>query len=126
MKAIRVPDGKRISNSRLKAPKGDVVAEAVAAGEHHVAWADKGRGSGGASWWRTQDAVSSSSRCADQQMCRAVLIASMLWSFLLQVLLAWRSCVCWLMVPLMLPSPSRRDSLSSRWLTCWLQHKHRR
>lgn len=33
VKAIRVPDGKRISNSRLKAPKGDVVAEAVAAGE---------------------------------------------------------------------------------------------
>lgn len=33
VKAIRVPEGKRISNSRLKAPKGDVVAEAVAAGE---------------------------------------------------------------------------------------------
>lgn len=33
VKAIRVPDGKRISNSRLKAPKGDVVAEAMAAGE---------------------------------------------------------------------------------------------
>jgi aspartyl-tRNA synthetase len=35
VKAIRVPEGKRISNSRLKAPKGDVVAEAVAAGEDH-------------------------------------------------------------------------------------------
>lgn len=33
VKLIRVPDGKRISNSRLKPPKGDVVAEAVAAGE---------------------------------------------------------------------------------------------
>jgi hypothetical protein len=33
VKAIRVPDGKRISNSRLKAPKGDLVTEAVAAGE---------------------------------------------------------------------------------------------
>jgi hypothetical protein len=33
VKAIRVPDGKRISNSRLKPPKGDVVAEATAAGE---------------------------------------------------------------------------------------------
>eukprot|EP00879_Flechtneria_rotunda_P005085 GHRR01005363.1.p1 GENE.GHRR01005363.1~~GHRR01005363.1.p1 ORF type:complete len:690 (+),score=231.65 GHRR01005363.1:2113-4182(+) len=32
VKAIRVPDGKRISNSRLKAPKGDIVQEAVAAG----------------------------------------------------------------------------------------------
>jgi aspartyl-tRNA synthetase len=35
VKAIRVPEGKRISNSRLKAPKGDVVAEAMAAGEDH-------------------------------------------------------------------------------------------
>lgn len=33
VKAIRVPEGKRISNSRLKPPKGDVVAEAIAAGE---------------------------------------------------------------------------------------------
>lgn len=32
VKAIRVPDGARISNSRLKTPKGDVVAEAIAAG----------------------------------------------------------------------------------------------
>ncbi len=32
VKAIRVPEGKRISNSRLKPPKGDVVAEAIAAG----------------------------------------------------------------------------------------------
>jgi aspartyl-tRNA synthetase len=32
VKAIRVPQGSRISNSRLKAPKGDVAAEAVAAG----------------------------------------------------------------------------------------------
>lgn len=33
VKLIRVPEGKRISNSRLKPPKGDVVAEAVSAGE---------------------------------------------------------------------------------------------
>lgn len=32
VKAIRVPDGKRISNSRIK-PKGDIANEAVAAGE---------------------------------------------------------------------------------------------
>lgn len=31
VKAIRVPDGKRLSNSRLK-PKGDVANEAVAGG----------------------------------------------------------------------------------------------
>jgi hypothetical protein len=31
VKAIRVPEGKRLSNSRLK-PKGDVANEAVAAG----------------------------------------------------------------------------------------------
>ena len=33
VKCIRVPDGARISNSRLKPPKGDVVSEAIAAGE---------------------------------------------------------------------------------------------
>ena len=32
MKALRVPDGGRLSNSRLKPPKGDVAAEATAAG----------------------------------------------------------------------------------------------
>ena len=50
VKAIRVPDGKRISNSRLKAPKGDVVAEAVAAGvlpgglhaQQHAGWPGMG------------------------------------------------------------------------------------
>jgi aspartyl-tRNA synthetase len=33
VKAIRVPQGSRVSNSRLKPPKGDVVNEAIAAGE---------------------------------------------------------------------------------------------
>ena len=32
VKALRVPDGGRLSNSRLKPPKGDVAAEALAAG----------------------------------------------------------------------------------------------
>jgi aspartyl-tRNA synthetase len=32
VKALRVPDGGRLSNSRLKPPKGDVAAEAMAAG----------------------------------------------------------------------------------------------
>ena len=32
VKALRVPDGGRLSNSRLKPPKGDVAAEATAAG----------------------------------------------------------------------------------------------
>ncbi len=32
VKAVRVPDGKRISNSRIK-PKGDVANEAVAGGQ---------------------------------------------------------------------------------------------
>lgn len=35
VKAIRVPDGKRISNTRIK-PKGDIANEAVAAGG--LAW----------------------------------------------------------------------------------------
>jgi aspartyl-tRNA synthetase len=33
VKAIRLPQGSRVSNSRLKPPKGDVVNEAIAAGE---------------------------------------------------------------------------------------------
>jgi len=32
VKALRVPNGGRLSNSRLKPPKGDVAAEATAAG----------------------------------------------------------------------------------------------
>ncbi|KAG2485593.1 hypothetical protein HYH03_015657 [Edaphochlamys debaryana] len=38
VKAIRVPDGKRVSNSRVK-PKGDVANEAVAAGAAGLAYA---------------------------------------------------------------------------------------
>lgn len=37
VKAIRVPDGKRISNSRIK-PKGDIANEAVAAGAAGLAY----------------------------------------------------------------------------------------
>lgn len=37
VKLIRVPDGKRISNSRIK-PKGDVANEAVAAGAAGLAF----------------------------------------------------------------------------------------
>ena len=32
VKVLRVPDGVRLSNSRLKPPKGDIAAEATAAG----------------------------------------------------------------------------------------------
>lgn len=37
VKAIRIPEGKRISNSRIK-PKGDICAEAVAAGAAGLAY----------------------------------------------------------------------------------------
>ncbi|WIA28678.1 hypothetical protein OEZ86_011214 [Tetradesmus obliquus] len=38
VKAIRVPQGSRVSNSRLKPPKGDIVSEAIAAGAAGLAF----------------------------------------------------------------------------------------
>eukprot|EP00775_Hariotina_reticulata_P010539 gene10539-10699_t len=44
VKSIRVPEGARISNSRLKPPKGDVVSEAIAAGAAGLAFLRVGAG----------------------------------------------------------------------------------
>uniref|UniRef100_A0A383VTJ8 Aminoacyl-transfer RNA synthetases class-II family profile domain-containing protein n=1 Tax=Tetradesmus obliquus TaxID=3088 RepID=A0A383VTJ8_TETOB len=38
VKAIRLPQGSRVSNSRLKPPKGDIVSEAIAAGAAGLAF----------------------------------------------------------------------------------------
>ena len=45
VKCIRVPEGKRISNTRIK-PRGDIANEAVAAGRRVGAVAAGGRGGG--------------------------------------------------------------------------------
>jgi hypothetical protein len=180
VKAIRVPDGKRISNSRLKAPKGDVVAEAMAAGEVKQEGCGVIMISGGSSRCtdgfrpsmilgldaggsRSESETEGCAGCAGNTtttlttLChschktRKVMFCSIRLEKIrstlqqqiigmdsvlnmhccvddvcVQVLLAWPSCVCWLMGALMQQSPSRKGSAHSMWQTSWQQHRHRR
>lgn len=63
VKAIRVPQGSRVSNSRLKPPKGDIVSEAIAAGEELI-------GVGLYCWW--QPCEGAGCGLAARSVCRVV------------------------------------------------------